>query len=164
MDRISQKDLEDFAIPNSFEFIEQKSKDAFKNLVKTKATIHAFEKLHKKKKTHSKMDNLEYKKHKIQDYLISDQISNEQKRITFKYRTRMAEFGENFRAGKEHVVCPVCHDHFDNQDLSTQCPIIKNELDLTGNIKDIYKDKIGKEVVETASRVLEVRKMFINNA
>ena len=53
-------DLEDLKIPCSFEYIEKKSKDSFKRIVKTKAKEYALRKLIKKQESNSKMENLNY--------------------------------------------------------------------------------------------------------
>ena len=53
-------DLEDLNIPCSFEYIENKSKDTFKRIVKTKAKEYALRLLIKKQESHSKMENLNY--------------------------------------------------------------------------------------------------------
>ena len=112
-----QQDLIDFKIPCSFQSIESKSAEAFKKLVKRQAKEYALGGLQEKKAKHSKMDNVSYTNLESQDYFRSDQISNDQERMIFKYRTRMERFGENFRGGQNIVMCLLCLLHPDSQDL-----------------------------------------------
>ena len=58
--------------------------------MKAKIAIEAFKYLKEKAETHSKMDNLKYKKLAIQKYLSSDIISKNEGQQLFKFRTRMA--------------------------------------------------------------------------
>ena len=53
-------DLVDFIIEASFENIQNKSKDSFKRIVKTKAREYALKILLEKKFHHSKMENVNY--------------------------------------------------------------------------------------------------------
>ena len=91
-----KEDLDDFKIPCSFDFISSKSDEAFKALVKKCAKIYTIELLQKQKIKHSKMDNLSYSDLKIQNYFLSDEISTSEKKMLFRIRTRMEQFGENF--------------------------------------------------------------------
>ena len=156
---IVKKDLEDFSIPCSFEYIRSKSKDAFKKLVKVKAREFALRKLRKKQESHSKMEKLEYKEIKIQNYLTREDINTKQKKIVFKYRTRMATFGENYRGGRSQVICPLCELHLDNQEMSYECPIVRSEITINGNISDIYREDMKLETVETITKISELRKL-----
>ena len=47
----------------------------------------------------------------------------------------------------------------DNQEMSYQCPVVKSEVDITGNIEDIYKEVIKPETAETLEKILEFRKL-----
>ena len=55
-----KEDLCDFEIPCSFDYIERKSKETFKKIVKIKAKEYALRFLRRKQDTHSKMENLYY--------------------------------------------------------------------------------------------------------
>ena len=112
-----KQDLSDFNNPCSSDLIESKSAEAFKSLGEKRAFNFAFKELLSKKARCSKMDNLSYNKYSLQDYFMSYETSNSQKRMIFKYRTKMERYGENFRVGKEHVMCHICNLQYDNQDL-----------------------------------------------
>ena len=153
-----QQDLEDLGIPQSFNYIASKSAQSFKKLVKSKVEQFSFNILKKKQNTHSKMKNLNYDKLEMQDYLSCKHINISEKKTIFRYRTRMENFGENFRGGKTTAPCPLCHLHTDQQDISFQCTEIKKYIDVKGNISDIYKDTIDYEAMRTAIEISKYRK------
>ena len=70
----------------------------------------------------------------------------------------MERFGENYRAGKTRAICPPCHLHYDSQELSLQCPEIRKEMKVVGNIEEIYNEDIGKAIVGTLTKITEIRK------
>ena len=156
-----KRDLEDLNIPCSFEVIKSKSKEAFNNLVKKKTKEFAFKLLQEKKHSHTKMENINYEDLKIQTYFTRQDIRTEQKKILFKFRTRMARFGQNYRGGKEKIVYPLCDSHIDNQDLSYICPVIRKEVKIRGSSSDIYCQEINKNTVETLEKIVEVRKSLL---
>ena len=126
-------------IPCLFEFIRSKSKESFKKLVKVRAKAYALEKLGSQQNKHSKMENLNYQELKIQKYLVSESTTSIQKKIVFKYRTRMENYGENFRGGASQVMCSLCKLHLDNQELVFQCQEIRSKIDVKGEMKDLYR-------------------------
>ena len=158
-----KKDLKDFEIPVSFEYIQSKSKDAFKKIVQVKAKELALARLLTKQSKHTKLDKLNYKELKMQDYLLSEELKPNQKKLLFKYRTRMAEYGENYRAGRTQVMCPLCKLHLDNQEMSYQCEAIKAEITVTGRLENIFEENISVETAQMIMKITEVRKLILEN-
>ena len=74
--------------------------------------------------------------------------------ILFNYTTRMAAFGENFRAGADEVWCPLCLESVDDQSHSYQCKNIINEIEIKGNLSDIYSGNISQETAQTATKII----------
>ena len=109
------------------------------------------------------MDNLSYNEHSLQRYFLSNLTSNSQKILIFKYCTKMERFGENYRGGKAHVMCPICALHYYIQDLALQCPEIRKNVPADGNLKEIYSETISNEIVETLFKVIKYRTMKIEN-
>jgi hypothetical protein len=68
-----------------------------------------------------------YTKLKRQIYFSLGNISVEQARNIFRFRVRMAAYGENVRGNKENVTCSLCHLHFDSQAMGFQCQEIKTK-------------------------------------
>ena len=149
-------DMKEFNIPEDFEHIRSKSKVSFKKIVRAKSKKIAFENLMKIKGTHSKMQSLKYNDLSMQAYLLREDLRVEQKRTVFQFRTRMAEFGENFRAGREKVMCPLCFLHLDSQDMGPACPVWR-DLNITGNYSDIYSNSVSTETITDMEKVIEYR-------
>ena len=79
--------------------------------------------------------------------------------LIFKFRTRMSDFGENYRAGRDKVICPLFESHVDNQELSYICPEIKNKVVICGKISDIYREDIKLETVEAIQKITQIRNL-----
>ena len=124
-------------------------------------------KLNDTKDAHSKMDNLEYTEIKLQDYMKSPNLRMEEALNIFKFRMRMAEFGENFRAGADYVFCPLCSKdektikELDNQAHSFQCNVIRKEIEVKGELIKVYNGDISKEVAETITKIINIRKKLL---
>ena len=158
-----REDLKDLDIPCSFDFIRSKSKQAFKNLVKMKVKTYALKILKTKQLKHSKMSNVNYTSLKMQNYLSRSDLTQEEKKTIFKYRVRMERYGENYRGGAPSIKCPLCHTHLDNQEMSFQCPIIRQEVDIKGNYSDIYNETIQSETIQTIVKITRFRKTTLED-
>ena len=144
-----KQDLKDFKI--ELEEIIGKSKLGVKTMVKTKAKEFALLELLHKKQKHSKLDRLQYNLLKLQDYYKLPGVNISELRDAFKFRVRMAEFGQNFRGNEEFVGCPLCSSHLDNQNMLFQCLSLKTMLSsnlLHINIEKIYTDNIDTETIK----------------
>ena len=150
-------DLLDFQIPVDIEFIQTKSKNSFKNLVKIKAKEYCFFKLMTMKIKHTKMDNLFYSELRMQPYLKSNLFTAEQAKMIYSFRTRMSNFKENYRGSQGHSPCPLCLVHLDSQAAAFQCPKLKQEINVKGNLDKIFSDEIPLDLVITLTNILEYR-------
>ena len=115
------RDLEDLNIIDKFEDIQSKSQFAMKKMVKIKIQEYALDQLNMQKFSHSKMDGLIHIELKMQEYILSEEITTDQKRNLFSFRTRMAEFSENYRSGNDVLPCKMCDLHTDCQAHSVSC-------------------------------------------
>ena len=113
------------------------------------------------KNKHSKMDNIQYTKLKIQTYLKSRNISLKEALTLFKMRTRMAEFGENFKAGADAVLCPLCLDDLDNQSHMFKCKLIQEEIDLNNDDTEVYGNNIKEDTAKIVTKILKIRSKLI---
>ena len=147
-------DFSDLDIPLDFEVLKKKSKESFKSLVKRKAEEYELLRLIKKQETHSKMEKLIYTELKPQKYMKTPGITTEQAQNLFRWRVRMSPFGENFRGGQALVVCPLCHNHLDNQQMALRCEVMNEEVTIECKIKEIYRDNIS---LQTSQNLLEVK-------
>ena len=151
-----REDLEDFCIPVDLEYIKSKSQDAFKRLVKVKAQVYALDKLNKVKAGHSKMDGIFYPRLEMQKYLKTKNISPENAKLIFAYRTRMAGFTENFRGPYGPKLCPLCLTHLDNQQGAFQCPIILPSLG-KGKYNELFASEIPMHLLNDLRTIEKIR-------
>jgi hypothetical protein len=66
----------------------------------------------------------------------------------------MSTCGENFRGGQALIVCPLCHNHLDNQQMALRCEVMNKEVTIKCKIEEIYRDDIS---LQTAQNLLEVK-------
>ena len=69
----------------------------------------------------------------------------------------MADFGENFRAGREKVLYILCNLHLDSQDMCPACPVLRKYLNRTGNYSDLYSNNVSVETVADIEKAMEYR-------
>ena len=152
-------DLQDLDIQMTLEEMRKISKNSFKRLVKVKAKEFALDYLLKLKDKHTKMDNLQYLELKLQNYLKDDGISVMEAKNLYRYRTRVANFKENFKNGHQScaIPCPLCMVQPDSQPHCMQCPIIKSKIDVKGNYSDIFLEDIPAEISKTLLKISEIR-------
>ena len=154
--QVSQ-DLKDLDIPENFKVIKSKSKESFKKLVKKKVREFAFNTFIKQKEGHSKLENLEYKELKPQDYLMSKEISVEQAQILLKFRTRMAKYGKNYKGTHKTHLCQLCWKHPDSQDKIFECEFNKQHLFSNGKYEELFYNNISVELIRTLEKIYKLR-------
>ena len=146
-------DLGQLGLSDNLNWIKKKSKLAFKTLVKKQVSEVALIELLNLKETHSKMANLEYTSLEMQDYLKDRNITVEQAKILFKFRTRMANFSENYRGGKPIKLCPLCLKNADMQNHSFLCNTISENIQISGTYEEIFEPQISKEMAKLVENI-----------
>ena len=112
---------------------------------------------------HSKMLNLKYDELKIQDYLLDEKLSINQKLSTLKWRISCEDFGENYRGGRTVVICPLCMSHRDGQRESfTQCEFILKKIEILGQYEEIFNDVIPTKTIKILTKIANIRKQVLN--
>ena len=107
------------------------------------------------------MNNLVYTELKIQAYLLSEELTLDQKRNIFLCRTRMSDFTENYRAGADIVTpCIVCKLHSDSLSHAVNCHETLKHIKTRGSLLEIYTDNITIETARMLSEISEVRKLY----
>ena len=99
----------------------------------------------------------------MQDYLMNGHIKKEEAINIFKFRTHMADFGENLKSGADVVICQLSLDHIDSQANSFKCQIIKNKIEVKGNLKEFYDSNIPRNLIQTIQDITKVRNDIFNN-
>ena len=81
----------------------------------------------------------------------------------------MINCGENFRAGSDQVICPLCKKHPDSQFYLLQCPELTTELTIkfgenySTNIEEVFNDNISRHFIDVVTYALEVRETKLQN-
>ena len=157
-------DLADFDLPVNLDMISKYSKVAFKKLVKAKAVLYTFDQLCTRKEDYRKLKNIQYSELKTQDYLLSHEITHDEKITIFRLRTRMSDFGFNFRAGRDQIRCPLCGQHPDCQTFLFKCPELKSSLyekfgpNSYDSIDEIFSETISVETIRVIKFAMDLRK------
>ena len=132
-------------------------------MVKKNARELALDTLNEYKSGHSKMDNLFYVELNMQYYLKDRKLSLRQARAVFKYKTRMANFSDNFRGGKETKPCPLCKDDPDTQRHSLLCKVIRQNITINIRYEDIFHSQVDQEVAKTLENILRFKEDFLDS-
>ena len=153
-------DLDEFEITDDLKWIKSKSKFAFKKLAKAKAKELTLE-LNKRQ---GKMKNLYYADLEKQEYLTDKKITPQQAKAVFKYKTRMANFSDNFRGGQPTKQCPLCKEEnsLDNQQHSLVCKVTKQNVQIDVRYEEIFFSQIGAETAKTLENILKFRDEYLN--
>ena len=151
-------DLSEFDIEEDLQWIKSKSKQAFSKLVKEQAQELTLE----KNKRVGKMKNLFYSELSLQEYLVDHKITTSQARAIFKFKTRMANFSENFKAGGLTKPCPLCLEAPDTQQHSLVCKIILENISVNTRYEDIFHSKVSEETARTLENILKFRSEYFN--
>lgn len=135
----ARADLDDLNIPGTLEYLKEISTVSFKDLVRKKCKDYALEKFLKLKTKHSKLDNLEYKEIRLQNYLELKDIDVEDSKILIGWRLRMTKLIANY--GDSERKCPLCQAHYDSQeDFFKNCNAVKQQISNTFNYMEIFKN------------------------
>ena len=150
-------DLEEFNLPNDLHYIEKKSVFSWKNIVRKRAKEVEFEKMVeiKETKNESKLKSLKYEKLEKQDYLTN--LDVKLAKTAFRFRTRMAQFGGNFKGQGPLEPCPLCGEHPDLQELCFQCPEVVNKIQVNELYENIFEPTISRELAKNLEEILKIR-------
>ena len=106
-----QADLDSLGLGDlTMERIKNMKKTSFMNMIKERNELKTFEKLQLKKKSHSKVKNIEHTLIKMQKYLQPNQtnIIREEAQLIFKLRCRVREVKNNLKGKYDNQDCRVC--------------------------------------------------------
>ena len=142
------------------EEIKIKSKNSFKRLVKVKVKQYTFNYLMGLKTKHTKMDKVNYKELKLQNYLKDNSIPVIEARNIFRYRTRVAKYKENMKSSYLSTACPLWCVQLDTQVHSVQCSVVKEHVQVEGNYNDIYSENIPSDISRTLLRISKFREDY----
>ena len=114
------------------------------------------------KDTKSKLDNLEYKELKLQNYLKATNLYYKKKSLLFNLRTHMINVSKNY--GKISL-CPLCLKGVDNQQHLMLCEKLSVEQKSQTQIQydDIFSNNAKKNAIiaEQAFEKVRIRKKLL---
>ena len=113
-------------------------------------------------KREGKMKNLFYSELEMQEYLVDKNMTTSQAKAVFKFKTRMANFSDNFKAGGLTKTCPMCHEAPDTQQHSLTCKIIKENITVEIRYEEIFYSKVSAETARTLESILKFRSDYFN--
>ena len=94
----------------------------------------------------------------MQDYLLLNNMNKKEAIILFKFKTKMAPFSENFKAGGFSSTCPFCFSHIDSQEESFNCSVLNKMMQIRGNYVEISSGNVSKELIQTLDNIYSYRK------
>ena len=129
----------------SEEKIKNMKKETFKSLLKSKINLLAKEYLIKLRSSHSKSVNLMHA-NSMKEYLKTDLISVDEKKLLFSMKTRTVNVKTNFKSNFSNLLCRLCFKP--NEEESElhlmSCQKLNNEIDINSIFRNIaYIDIFG---------------------
>ena len=113
--------------------------------------------LSKTKEQMSKIRNTHHKKLNLFKYLELNEINSKEAKAVFAYRSRMANFGHNYKGNNPYRICPLCYSHPDKQEWSFRCSVIKENINIQGNYDDLIEGNISKNLAKTILAITKLR-------
>ena len=161
-----EEDLISCEINLSDEEIQSLSQYKMSKLVKSKIREQADKYLLRLRDKHVKTEKL-FPIPKVNEYLISEELSTVEKRLLFKLRISMIPLKGNFSNAHRDVQCDLCNedDSEENQKHLLQCSFLLNHPKLKSVIKTIKYDDIFENLqsqvkaVKVWKQILSVRKL-----
>ena len=134
-----QSDLIECNITLSEDKIQKMKKETFKNLVKKQISILKLEYLSTLRSKHSKSEKLLIG-NKMKEYLVTSELTLEEKKLLFAMKTRTVNVKTNFRNSHDNLLCRLCQKEGEQE----------SELHLMGCEKVIFESDI-KKLLENVS-------------
>ena len=120
-------------------------KTTFKSFLKRKINAVAKQYLFNLRSKHSKSTNLLHR-NELKDYLTSDKISLEGKKLLFAMKTRGVNVKTNFKTSYSDLTCRLCgkQDEAESESHLLKCDKVISENDLKSLVENIaYNDIFG---------------------
>ena len=168
---VVKKDLSICEIELSMSEIASSSRSCFKSLVSRKMKEQTEKYLRKLQNDHKKTRNLIISE-KIQPYLLSEELTSDDKVMLFKLRCEMLDFKGNYpnkyRHSRKGLICELCDDQL-SQDLQTHvymCPIYLSHHELGPQLRDSQYDDIFSHSTQVKAaklwmQILEFRRLVL---
>ena len=105
---------------------------------------------------------MKYQKLEIIKYLKSNSgLSNEDKWLLMKFRTRMSEMKNNFKNRYENHLCQLCQAENDDQIHLFECEVLMNKCeDLDQNTTIEYEDIFSSSLINQVDAIRLINKIW----
>lgn len=110
------------------------------------------------------MEDLQYTKLQMAEYLELKEISGNEAKNIFQFRSKMAQFKDNYGGTNYDMTCDLCLSHTDTQKSSFECSAIKKNIKIDGKYNDIMNGKIDKKLAVTVTNIINMRKQSLKEA
>ena len=150
-----REDLEELKIDLEPRNVTRLSKEVFREIIKESIKDRALHHLKSVQKSHSKARNIKYDKLEIQSYLMSGDMTIQEKCFAFAARTRMLDLKANFKSSLSDSVCRKCCEQEENQEHLLSCPALRDTSVVTQ--VDEYESIFGNDQ-DKISRICHILK------
>ena len=131
--------------------------------MKVKAKECAFQKCMEMKEKHYKLGYLWYADLSMQEYLKLETMSAFQAKTVFSYRTRSAQYSDNYRGSPSGLSpCPLCLLHLDCQALAFQCSVVKENVKITEKYQHVFNSSVNNNLAKILVNIENLRDEFKN--
>ena len=89
-------------------------------------------------------------------------MSSFEAKTVFSYKTRSANYSENYRGADGLSPCPLCLLHLDCQPMAFQCPVIKDKMKITERYEKIFETSVSCQLAQTLVKIENVREQHMN--
>ena len=93
----------------------------------------------------------------MQNYFSDSRYDKQTKITIFKWRIFMENFGLNYRAGRKDILCSLCLNHQDSEQLSFESSKIREKINIPRQFEDIFEDDINEETVHIIRKIMKIR-------
>ena len=145
----------------------------YKENIKSKIRLAAFDNLKDTQQSHSKVRNIHYDKLEVQKYMVSPLFSNTEVNLLHALRSRSTECKANQKQKYVHtnLLCTLCEQEVDDQPHLMRCTELVNKLRTeelaTGKIMydDIFSSDVNKqkEITSLYLKLFKIRSRILED-
>ena len=166
-----QNDIIELNLNLSLYEIQIMSEELFRNKVKTHATTAAFVWLKHEKERSKKLSHVQYSELSIQNYLKSEKLNVQQRKLLTHFRSKMVKVKANYSKMYECLNCELCLQSDiakeDNQEHLLICRYLSQQGDIDNGTdhSDIYSEEQDRyeRIVVLLEQKLKLREKLLRN-
>ena len=146
-----KEDLLSLEISTPISELAKIPENTYIKMIDEKVKKAAWNYLNDEKKKHDKVKYIIHSKTELQDYLMPNNLTNEESKFIFLLRTRMLEVKCNYKGRYQNTdtLCPVCKNHEDTQQHILDCKYLDGENQLIlgcANYEKLFSDNLSDKL------------------